>query len=468
MTSVKFQVLDVGQGMGHFVEIYGDPTDATKLTNTILIDFGSDHEEIAAGGPSVTYVTNKLKSMRPQPTIDLLLLSHGDTDHHNLLRKLLKNFDEYDPGAPTTSMLYVKKAFFGGKWDLYGIKEPGDKKKTNTLTMVSKYMDTNQKPQGFKCYASSFYDDKPIDPGKVKPWQTVRGLDVHMILGNCWSPAGHLTKKQTKPKNPGDFLKNTVSLVVLVTAPGGRFAVCGDATSATMAAIHNKVITDKIKDAFFDDVFLVTAPHHGAARTAFDIKLFQGASEDNVKEFAEKIGGQTIIASAERATHNHPAWKLLNCFVPKLLAPAYYTDPRLQGGRHSCTVHFTANQIEVSESGTGPPPTYQKWPTAERYATVQTAANIYTNLYSVPGSQEDIQVPPVKTDRVAAANPPNQPLGVAWSFRIASDRTKTLVPETNRAALTAALLARLAAQPPVLPPPTLPAPTASRRFRVFP
>ncbi|MFZ2407685.1 MAG: hypothetical protein WAW41_21340, partial [Methylobacter sp.] len=82
---VNITVLDVGQGMGTFVEIY-DTSGA--LISTLLFDLGSLNNKVSAGGPSVQYLVDKLKSMA-DPTIELLVLSHKDGDHVNLIEDLL-------------------------------------------------------------------------------------------------------------------------------------------------------------------------------------------------------------------------------------------------------------------------------------------------------------------------------------------------------------------------------------------
>src|SRR4028118_789745 len=91
---IKFQVLDVGQGSGNFIEIYGAKT---APDTTILIDLGSELESTAAGVPAAKYIVDKLKAM-DEPTLDTMILSHSDSDHINLLDLVLDEF--YPPNTP--------------------------------------------------------------------------------------------------------------------------------------------------------------------------------------------------------------------------------------------------------------------------------------------------------------------------------------------------------------------------------
>lgn len=107
---LSIDYLDVGQGDGTFI--------VTPKFDTILIDLGSKKNADVAGGDAITYLVNKLlfiqvqKSL-PNPTIDILFLTHGDLDHYNLINTLRGSF-------PFDNPLVFNRVFIGGQKSEYG------------------------------------------------------------------------------------------------------------------------------------------------------------------------------------------------------------------------------------------------------------------------------------------------------------------------------------------------------------
>src|ERR1700734_2668392 len=83
MAKVEVHVLDVGQGACNYIEIYND---AGVVTNNMLIDLGTN-SKFAIATQNINYLIAAIQA-RAAPQIDVLILTHGDTDHFNLMSRL--------------------------------------------------------------------------------------------------------------------------------------------------------------------------------------------------------------------------------------------------------------------------------------------------------------------------------------------------------------------------------------------
>ncbi|HVT10718.1 MAG TPA: MBL fold metallo-hydrolase [Fimbriimonadaceae bacterium] len=89
----EIHFLDVGQGDGTFI--------ICPEGECILVDLGSKKNGDIAGSDAVTFLVDTLNDIQikrglSNPTIDLMVLTHGDGDHYNLIPQLLNSFDD-DP-----------------------------------------------------------------------------------------------------------------------------------------------------------------------------------------------------------------------------------------------------------------------------------------------------------------------------------------------------------------------------------
>jgi hypothetical protein len=78
----------------------------------VLVDFGSKKNADVAGADAIQYVKNKLLEIQttlglPRPTINLMVLTHGDRDHYNMLPALFAAF-------PADRQLFVGTTVIGG------------------------------------------------------------------------------------------------------------------------------------------------------------------------------------------------------------------------------------------------------------------------------------------------------------------------------------------------------------------
>ncbi len=445
---IKFQVLDVGQGSGNFLEIYD--TNGT-LSTTMLFDLGSEHASKTAGAGSVEYIIDTLKGMA-EPTIDTVILSHSDSDHINLMGQL---FEAFSPpgtvGKNPDEILSIKHAYYGGDRNLY--KKGRSKKSFNVITKMEKYLTDSKAEGAFSLSAddSSFYELP------ARPLAFVEDVLVFLMAGNIVKES--VTKVVTKKrKTPDGYTINTKSLVLLVYYKGVQILVTGDATGVTLLKC-NQIINLSGAEAYFDNVFMVTAPHHGSATTTFDVcGLTEGDlnkveyAEENLTNFVAYLKAQTLSASAERTNFKHPSARVLSYFWPKLSKTIYYTDPTLATEkRHFYTAYFLRKTYYLMIDPVKK--VIEQWPASANWHTVQTAANVFTTIYFDAARQKKgVVLPPTpgeSTDPIATGQ--GLPaLGVQWAFGIDETGAKSIEPVVNREKALAAGLPLLAAS---LPPP---------------
>lgn len=413
---LEFTVLDVGQGTGTFLAVHDD---RGEVVRTVLIDLGSERAKLAAGGPSAEYVVEKLWYMAP-PRLDAVVLSHSDSDHINLVQDVLSQFAPPDQDDPDKPNLTVGFLAYGGDRGKY---RKGKRK--NVVALVEEYMDSDDQATAFAASSSDF------TASPVAPFFNEGGLRLYLVIGNAAQPDGKAPKSKKRKISPS-FAINTNSLVVLVEYRGVQFVATGDATGPTLAAC-NTVITDSVRKTYFKDVFMLAMPHHGSARTTFSL---QGLSpdvtpEDNLTKFVERIPAQTITASAERVpTFKHPSARVLSYFWDKLTAPApFYSDPLLSASRHFYTAYFTKKDGFTLDDGSGKTST---WPKSDRWYTVQSARNVYTNLYFGRFLQSGVDIPPSPAKPVTEYNGQQRPpLGVAWLYKV-DETSRVLERVVNR------------------------------------
>lgn len=418
---INFQVLDVGQGTGNFIELRDDADHS--LVATILLDLGSERAaRHAAGGPTVEYVVATLKEMA-QPTIDILMFSHGDSDHVNLVPDLLAAFEPFGTdGVPAVDTLKIKTVRYGGDFAKY------EKRGTQILEKVRKYMPDDDELESVAYKTTSFSKGD-----KSKPMLTLEDIAIYMMMGNCANAAA---EKGAKKRKLDSFVVNTNSLVVVIIFGGVQFVATGDATGTTLRQC-NDVITAPIKSTFLDNVYMMTLPHHGSATTTFNMRGIKGGdAEINLRQFVDNLTANTITGSAERVrTFKHPSAVVMSYFWERLSGTVYYADPLLTDDRHFYTAHFEGDGgFRLSDGKHG-----EDWPRLSWWYSVQTTSNVFTNLYYEYDMQGEAIIPPNpgEVTKGLAAKPLQPPLGVAWTYRVLADGTKSLALMVNRPSLLA-------------------------------
>jgi len=442
-TIIKFQVLDVGQGTGNFIEIY----DGGTLTHTVLIDLGSERAKEEAGGPSVEYVVAKLKEMT-QPTVDALLLSHSDSDHINLVPQLLDAFYPVGTaGKKKKDTLQVSYARYGGAYQRYSKRSA-----TNLLARLEKYVPGTDEPEPMGAGFTSFAKGK-----KSTPLITVGGVKLYVWIANATETSALVpdTFRAGKRRAADPFAINTNSLVVVAEFGGVQFVATGDATGVTLSEA-NTYATKEIRETFLDTVFMCTLPHHGSFATTFNL---QGAGDDadekeelpreNLDKFAGNVNAETITGSAERVKRfKHPSAVVMSFFWGYLDFHLFYRDPLLDDDNHFYIAwFFPSDGFERDSAGSG---MVEEWPLFEWWYAVQTNDNIFTNFYYEWGLQGGIVLPPDPGNETPwlAQKPPQPPEGVAWSFEVEADGTRRVRRMVNRETTLALRRMILAGAPP--------------------
>lgn len=439
-------VLDVGQGSGNFYEVY-DASDA--LVHTALVDLGSEHARTDAGLPSAAYIVKKLKTMPGIATLDVVLLSHSDSDHINLIAAVLDEFSPDGVGKPQLIVLYVA---YGGQRSKYRKSTAG-----NVITELQKYVPVDGVDRINKFSANETQYD--TSPAKWKSYDA-GPLKMRVLIANASKTTVQLTATATgtKRKAPESYTLNTNSIIV-VGEYGTPTVTTGDATGITLAMANQTIKALGLTANAFLDTFMVTAPHHGARATTFDILGItdtglgtDALARQNLTTFVDNLKAKTLSVSAERVkTFRHPSMEVLEFFWPHLQRSSY-VDPELTTSRGHWTTAYVIKKLYALASSA------ERWPKSAGWYTVQTTYDVFTNLYFVadrvgtaptPGPT----APGIKTPELPIAVPPipvdwgedpdttgthAPPLGVTWVFRTLASGARSVDRATNRLLVLAA------------------------------
>lgn len=330
-------VLNVGQGMANYVEIYGNGV-GNPPTKTFLYDLGSEKGFSRYGSNAVNFIMGRLKTMAT-PKLDLVIFSHGDKDHWNLFRLLMVK----SKSDPTLKTLAYGQIYFGGSKDQYDVQAFKGTPPYNILEDAKKNGATVS--DGFAFHGSSFTVSPPAGVN-------LDGLYVRLLLANVDNGAW---------KNPfsGNMVfsnKNSVSAVVVCEYAGVRFLFPGDATGETFHAINDWIVKQNIQNQV-DNTFMLVLPHHGSKVT-----LSYGKPDPylDAKNFAAFCKANSVTASADfRKGFNHPDLSVINLFAPS--GSGSYTPPvgEVAHPKHLLTAYNLNN-----------------------WYTYNTLSNIYTTAYS--------------------------------------------------------------------------------------
>ena len=226
MAQVNISFLDVGQG------------DGTVITcpngELVLIDLGSKKNAQIAGANAVFTLTAIIVASMmfrglETPTLDHLLLTHGDGDHTNLLSEFLTYIRVF-LGKP----LDIREVAIGGIYADYD---------NDVITDV---LDPAFDAGRLVSFDDDAYDEVEAD-GTVTPhWTLGGGAKMYLLSANY----------PTDEAEP-----NSKSLVVMVEYGGRKVILTGDAEFATEASIIGHYAT---KPGFLRS-FGLKLGHHGSA-----------------------------------------------------------------------------------------------------------------------------------------------------------------------------------------------------------
>lgn len=283
MTTTLVTMLSCGQGAMTLVEIYEDVKQPAAFL--ALIDCGGDSQQ-AAG--ALRYVREKAVKRNH---IDLVVISHQDKDHVNLLPELGNLLGKAKPRV-TVDQIYC----CGQKW-------------------------SDESKEWVREFARQTYYPAPRDPD----------FDIGCHTDYAKLPPGHFADYGNKVffrflmTNFPEAKKGTnrSSGVVVVHDEPQRLAVIlpGDMTYQTIRKI--KAVVPGLPKALPPEVVGLAAAHHGSLATAVP-KSGNWAYTD---WFADAVRPQHIGASAGWGNeYSHPVFELLGRFtsVQKSVAPHSY------------------------------------------------------------------------------------------------------------------------------------------------
>ncbi|HST63454.1 MAG TPA: hypothetical protein VLK84_32380 [Longimicrobium sp.] len=461
---MDFYVLDVLQGLGCFAAFY-DKDD--NLVASMVSDLGTEGRVSRRKiYPAVDQVAALLRTMKPQPTINYVFLSHSDLDHINLLALLLTRFVPVGtPDAPPEDTLLVLGCKYAGERTNYR------KWGVNVLDRLGWYVPQDGEEYIFGSAApeTAFRGVESV----TNPWlpvATVQGARVYMLIANAAPSGASIVTSSLKPNPsvPDGYGKNTVSIVSIVDYGASQLVVTGDATGITLGACNTIIAAADVTVDMLIDNFMVTAPHHGSATTTYDMlgirtgtRTEAELAEENLAQFVRHMGARTLSVSAGLDEgYRHPSARVIQAFWPQLGA-FLYQDPVLPEGLHFYTAYFTAGQYRVNvptlPPGTGT--TQAAWPGADNWWSVQTHKNVFSNMYFMALNQGQVNLPPAPGSPAAAVALPTAlpPLGAHWIFRVprglgqkrsvlrSDNRLTTLAERAEALGVTEAFLSRGAA-----------------------
>lgn len=352
---VDFYVLDVGQGSLNYVEIVEDVFGKSVVTHNMLIDIGTDSTHVIAK-ENIQWLRDKIKD-RPDPRIDVVTLTHGDTDHYSLLLSLLPALKDPELGRKGR----IGMIRYGG--------DEADFTKGKPLSELKNYcVDIN----GFDVYAYGVSEDGigweapiwPKDPGSSE-------VALRLSAGNL--PV--LSKGGDVVSNPkDDARKNTGSLMVAVYWDGYWVLCTGDATGSSLAGA-NDIYTGATG---VPKTFMMTAPHHGSRKTTYNLAAAKDIPGDLaygvVDTFLGLFPPYTVSFSAGIKRHHHPSMYVIKQFSAPTNELTYWADPKCGGNRH-----FITAWLDLRMTGVGVDPVFP--PPSPLYGTAQTKKNVFTTLY---------------------------------------------------------------------------------------
>jgi beta-lactamase superfamily II metal-dependent hydrolase len=358
-------VVDVGQGQCTFAVLF----DGNTIAHTLLFDCGSDKTSPSTPG-NISSIADMLLKMNT-PTIDLLVLSHSDSDHISLMKGLLDLID--DPVDLTKPRkLKILRLWYGG--------DAADfVKKTNAFDIIE-YLRKYYKPIiSWPDFNQSQYDNSLHDFKAPAMWVSPDNtVFVSMLIGNVVDSKPGKFKHTTFPKNKkGESPdKNGVSIVCALVHAGCSLIICGDATNRSMAWINYYFEPD----IFPKTVLMLTLPHHGSRATS--LPGSQNAITV-VENFATVANARTITASAFD-DFGHPSIELMNYFTPITWPKAVLKDIRVTDNSHFavCNVDLDlklSTQVNLKQAN---------------YLTLTSEKNVFTTYYFKPTAVFSYQFKP--------------------------------------------------------------------------
>ncbi|MFI6595404.1 ComEC/Rec2 family competence protein [Nonomuraea sp. NPDC050536] len=277
----------------------------TPKGQLVMIDCGTtchDSEEEAAYRRRVSSIVGRTYFLGVSTTIDILILSHPDRDHFNLLDTVLPTtcapsliyhsgqFSDYGSGAqwayPKIAKQFIKRVT-ANRWDGQG-----------GWTLAGRAV--------------------PPWPANARPEETIEKLDSTGGITIVNEPDCKITimagEMEADPAGDGDDGTNRGSIVTFVEIFGIKILVCADATRSTEAMLMRQH-GDRLRD-----LHLVQAGHHGSNRTS------------SSEAFVRHVNTFAAVISAGEVGHRGyhlPSWNVIRRYERQMATPGRTWDKRL-------------------------------------------------------------------------------------------------------------------------------------------
>lgn len=306
----RVMILYCGQGMTTMVEVYDDGVVKQTADYLALVDCGGSSE---GADEAVSYVAQKILAAHGT-TLDLLVISHQDGDHHSFLSKLTERLKGF-PAAKCDATVIG-----GTGWSAANRKSV--EKFVKAMGMDTSDLEFNAPKRSDYKHASKRSELKFVDAyGDTYIRVLISGLPI---------------------TGTPDMKKNGSSAMVVVENGSYSVFLPGDATHQTM-----DVATDIIdaKQQLIPSVVGVEIPHHGALRTSVENYYAGGKVDrfnwDRINAFAGALSADHVVASAGlNNKFHHPLDEVISVFWPWLTAAAdhgYRAYVFEKGGKGSTT-----------------------------------------------------------------------------------------------------------------------------------
>ena len=319
-------MLDVGQGACNYVEIM----DNNVVTQNLLIDLGTNSTQTIAR-TNLDWLRQRI--IAHNRFLDVLILTHGDTDHYNMIAKILPAF-----GAPAGNQIGMVR--YGGPAWRYKKKRLINILKTYTVSVQ------NEPNIGSFTPSQTGYDED-ADPKWTPIWNAAGGNDepkLQLIVANTPHPTLDPVDLTVRQAMNGEAV-NSKSVVLGLQWNGYWTIATGDATATTLAEVND--ILAFVDEDELPTTFLLTLPHHGSRKTTYDLANANLIPDTEarlvVREFLDKFPPRALSVSAGEKNHHHPSMYMIRHFSDSLanVAP-YWNDPTLNDG----ATHFLTSWVD--------------------------------------------------------------------------------------------------------------------------
>ncbi|MCM1143147.1 MAG: hypothetical protein NC318_03950 [Blautia sp.] len=331
----------IGQGSCNIIETFDGGGSIRTLS---VCDMGSEGAEWAGChkwrdlAPTKRFAYNHLlNSLQTRGgKLDMLSLSHLDSDHVNIMEEILRG--EMEKGEDTRILKSIDKVYFGGTpssaYSLKGLSECSYKtlgKKSNRNEKVQKIAELLE--------AMKIPEDQVFFLSGYSNYGVGKTPDHHCLMKDTGIPGGfklylrmwenRMFQSTTGVYTDGGDINSNSSIVVCEIYAGSEILAAvifmGDATYLTMSEIVKKYNNYDNPQEVFPFLTapqrILVAPHHGSLRTAcrgLRIKVknstIAGRLTD-LMQFCNIVKPTTVIASANCPPdypYRHPSDNVLD------------------------------------------------------------------------------------------------------------------------------------------------------------